>query len=185
MKPPRIRISHIRYFPVQAHWKRLRPFYQSKIIEPFWRFNLRDYAETKSKDHGFKYNYEAREYRTPSDFDGCDWRLGRRGRHPEFWKYVCHSACHWVVDMNLHVAMIAYPKVPWRIVTSQKHSTVWNGSTTDPFLFDLNFLALGVPAKEAWQIASKGRMLKPGRPLRPYVFEPGYFRKPAMQTQGN
>lgn len=36
-------------------------------------------------------------------------------------------------------------------------------------LFDVNFLAIGVSAKEAWSLAVKGRVLKPGSVLRHWV----------------
>lgn len=70
--------------------------------------------------------------------------------------------------MCLYVASTAYPDVPWRIVSSVKHSTVWNGDMKRPVLFDVNFLALGVSAKDALMLASKGRALKPGRLLHPW-----------------
>jgi hypothetical protein len=36
-------------------------------------------------------------------------------------------------------------------VSSQKHSTFWDGAQT---LFDINFLTLGVDPNEAWRVAS-------------------------------
>jgi alanine-alpha-ketoisovalerate/valine-pyruvate aminotransferase len=46
------------------------------------------------------------------------------------------------------------------VVTSDDHSTVWDGETT---LFDLNFLALGVSPAECYRKARrKGVVLKPG-----------------------
>ena len=68
-----------------------------------------------------------------------------------YWKYVCPRACHWVVNFNLFLASAVMPKRPWRIVSSAKHSTVWDG---DSVLFDMNFLAVGVPVEEAWQLAA-------------------------------
>jgi hypothetical protein len=44
----------------------------------------------------------------------------------------------------------AFPKFEWRVVTSRKHSTCWNG---DNLLFDMNFLALDVDVKEAEELA--------------------------------
>lgn len=174
---PVIKVAKLRYFAIVKHWRKLRPLFQSPEAERIWRLNLWDFSRQKATDHKFKYKHVASHYQTPSDHDSCDWRCGIAHRHPEFWKYVCHSACHWVVDLCLHVAMKAYPETPWRIITQRHHSTVWNGSTTDPVLFDINFLALGIEAKEAWEIASRGRFLKPGHPLRPYVFDKGYFRQ--------
>lgn len=134
-----------------------------------------DYAEQRADQNGYKYKYDPDRDRLPMHFDSCDWRFGKRGPNPHFWDYVCHSACHWLVDTCLYVAMTAYPKVLWRIVSYDhdknggSHSTVWNGDCENPVLFDANFLALGVSAKEAWGIASKGKMLKPGRRLRDWI----------------
>lgn len=175
MTKPRIKISRIRYFPVATHWPKLKPLFESPEAERIWRLNLRDFTEQKAATHKFKYNHDPTRYQYPRDHDSCDWRCDHRGPEPRFWKYVCHSACHFLVDLNLHVAMKAFPTVPWRIITQRHHSTIWNGDYNRPVLFDLNFLALGVTAKEAWKIASRGRFLKPGKPLRPYVFDKGHF----------
>lgn len=100
----------------------------------------------------------------PRDFESCDWGWDHRGKEPRYWKYVKHSACHWVVNFNLRLSMLSEPKQLWRIVTSQKHSTVWDGETT---LFDMNFSALDVDPDEAWELANhRGRILKPGKMRR-------------------
>jgi hypothetical protein len=57
--------------------------------------------------------------------------------------YVKHAACHWLVNFALELAQHVEPNRAWRIITSQEHSTVWDGKDT---LFDFNFLALGVTA---------------------------------------
>lgn len=176
MTKPTIKISRIRYFDVVRHWPLLRSHYYSDESSAIWKPNMRDWNEQKAAEHKFPYKYAASRYTTPSDHDGCDWRCGRRGRSPEFWLFVCHAACHFLVDMNLLVAMSAFPKVPWRIVTQRHHSTIWNGDTENPVLFDPQFLALEVMARQAWQIASRGRFLKPGNALRPFVFAKDYFK---------
>lgn len=178
MKAPKIRISKIKYFDIKKYWRRLKPIYQSAVTEAIWKLNMRDWQEQRSAGFGFNCKFDQSKYQLPCHHDSCDWRCDHRGRTPAFWDYVCHGACHFVVDMNLHVAMTAYPKIPWRIITQRNHSTIWNGSTTDPVLFDPNFLALNVTPVEAWKTASRGRFLKPGQPLRPYVFQVGYFSGP-------
>lgn len=177
MKPPKIAIRKIQYYPIAKHWRRLKPFFEYPESEQFWRLNMRDYYEQRMLKHQIPYQHDESKYSTPSDYDSCDWRWCRPGRHPQFWNYVCHSACHWLVDCNLFVATNALPQFQWRIVSSPKHSTVWNGDAKNPVLFDLNFLALEVSAKEAWEIASVGHMKKPGKYLRPYVFYKGYFKQ--------
>lgn len=150
-----------------GHWGMLGPIFRSKECGAIWRANMAEYMEQRASD--FKYKYTPRRYEVPADCDSCDWRCEHRGRQPAFWNYACHSACHWLVDMCLYVAITAYPETPWRIVSSRKHSTVWNGDTLNPMLFDVNFLAIGVSAKEAWSLAVKGRVLKPGSVLRHWV----------------
>jgi hypothetical protein len=100
----------------------------------------------------------------PEDFESSDWRLDHRGRQPRYWRYVKHAACHWIVNFTLRLAMLAKPKRKWRIITSDKHSTVWDGEYT---LFDFNFQALGVSPKECFEDAVIGGwILEPGTYLR-------------------
>jgi hypothetical protein len=109
-----------------------------------------------------------RKGQVPRMFESCDWDIGHKGRSPEYWNYVKHSACHWLVNHNLILAQSVEPNRPWRILTSEGHSTVFDGETT---LFDLNFRALGVPAEESYRIATQGRRareLPPGKFLRVY-----------------
>lgn len=161
------------YFPIQQRWRKLKPIFASSAH--IWRPNMEDFRQQKADTHGFKYTPDSRDT-LPRDHDSCDWRWcreGQRGRHPAFWDYVCHSACHWVADMCLYVAQIADPKTPWRVVSSQKHSTVWNGDMERPVLFDTNFLALGVSAPDALRLASRGgRALKPAQWLHPWNLKP-------------
>ena len=103
----------------------------------------------------------------PRDHESCDWGINHRGKEPRFWRYVKHSACHWLVNFNLRLAQLAEPDRPWQILTSDDHSTVWDGDQT---LFDLNFVALGVPPEECFRLAN-GKQLKPGSELRVYLAE--------------
>ncbi len=104
----------------------------------------------------------------PTEFETCDWQFERRGRHPAYWRYTKHAACHWLVNFTLRLAQLVEPKRPWRIITSQKHSTVWDGGHV---LFDFNFRALGVPASECFKLANK-RELKVGKSMVVHFAEP-------------
>ena len=112
-------------------------------------------------------------HQLPRGFDSCDWRWGTdgplRGPHPAFWKFVCHSACHWLVDLNLFVAVTAWPKVPWRILNAKKHSTVWNSDLRQPLLFDANFLALEINPGEALNLTWNGVHRRPGTFIKSYL----------------
>jgi hypothetical protein len=98
-------------------------------------------------------------------------------------QYTCYSACHWLVNFNLRLASLAEPQRPWRILTSDRHSTVWDGALT---LFDLNFRAFGVPPEECFLLANQ-RQLPIGRYRRvsfaPY-WEDG-LRERAARTAGS
>ncbi len=162
------------YFPIQKHWRKLGPIFKSAEAKSIWLPCMKEYVYSRALEHKYKAKPK-RDYECPAALDSCDWRwcrfdrkTNKIGPHPAFWDFVCHSACHWVVDLCLYVARKAYPKVPWQIMTSDKHSTVWNGDTKRPVMFDVNFLALEVSAKECWQLASKGRKLKPGKWLKPW-----------------
>ena len=69
------------------------------------------------------------------------------------------------MNANLKLAELSEPDREWRILTSQAHSTVWDGKLT---LFDMNFSALRVSPEEAFERANK-RQLKPGKRLKVFL----------------
>lgn len=73
----------------------------------------------------------------------------------------------------MFVAVSAWPKIEWRILTARKHSTVWNGDYRAPLLFDVNFSALKVAPEEALRLAWPGRKLKPHAFLKSYLHKGG------------
>lgn len=166
MRKPKPRFKAARYVDIQKDWRRLKPIYYSKTSAVIWKPCLLEYLECRMEQHGVKFKFQEEDrHEYPSGYDGCDWRCDRRGRRPEFWSFVCHSACHWLVDLSLFVACSAWPEQPWRILNGRKHSTVWNGDCQNPLLFDANFLALEVEPHEALQLAWRGRKL----PVRKYL----------------
>ena len=64
-----------------------------------------------------------------------------------FWKYTASYACHWLVNFSLRLATLVEPERAWRIVTSSKHSTIWDGANT---IFEFNFQAFGIDATKAF-----------------------------------
>lgn len=147
----------IRYYPIARNWSRkIKPHLADAEAQ---RLLVRDFNK-------FTFGRWEREFlpgMMPHDFESCDWWIDHHGPMPRYWNYVKHSACHWLVNFNRRLATLAEPKREWRIVSSQDHSTVWDGHET---LFDMNFVALEVPAEEAWQLATtKGRVLPVGKNL--------------------
>jgi hypothetical protein len=145
----------MRYYDVVRNWgRKIKPHLSDPEVQAVL---VRDFNR-------FTFGRWGREFKAgmkPRDFESCDWEWDRRGRHPEYWGFVKHSACHWVVNFNLKLAERAEPKTLWRIVSSRKHSTVWDGKET---LFDMQFLALEVDPDEAWFLArTKGRALPIGK----------------------
>ena len=149
----------MKYYDIPKHWtKRIDPHIESVRCILTRDFNKFTWGRWRKK---------FTDQDVPHGFDSCDWRWRHKGRHPRYWDYVCHSACHWLVNFNLRLAQLVEPKREWRILTSQEHSTVWDGAET---LFDFNFLALGVPADEAFQLANE-KHLPVGKELKVYFAE--------------
>jgi hypothetical protein len=109
----------------------------------------------------------------PTQFESCDWQCERlfemtgslNSRPPAFWSYTKHAACHWLTNFALRLAQLVEPERPWRIITSQKHSTVWDG---EHLLFDFNFQAMGIEPDECFERAHEEE-LKPGEYMRVHL----------------
>lgn len=150
------------YYPIVKKWRKIKPHLADKT---FNEIMVRDF----NKYTMGRWNKPFEAGMKPLDFESCDWFCDRPGRMPEYWNYVKHAACHWVVNFNLRLAQLTEPARQWRIVTSQDHSTVWDGQNT---LFDMNFLALGIAPEEAYATAKKsGKELKIGQKLVVYYAE--------------
>jgi len=145
----------IDFYPTQKRWAKVGPIYRSDLARAIWHPEMEAYERSRAEDRGYPYRPTPwGEGLTPSHWDSCDWRWtnGRRGPQPGYFAYVVHAGCHWSCSLNLWVAQRAEPDRPWRIITSAKHSTVWDGAET---LWDLQFQALGVTATDAWDMAAE------------------------------
>jgi hypothetical protein len=70
------------------------------------------------------------------------------------------------VNAALRLAELVEPDGAWRIVTSDEHSTVWDGDRT---LFDMQFSALDIDPEECFRLAlHEGIML----PIGEYMILP-------------
>ena len=67
-----------------------------------------------------------------------------------YMNYVVHGACHWLVNFALRLATLVEPDREWRIITSEYHSTVWDGRDT---LFEFNWQAFGELPEECFRAA--------------------------------
>jgi hypothetical protein len=151
----------MRYFCLKKNWRRVKRHLDNPDLNALLVREMNKYTFGRWLDP-----FKLGDY--PADHDSCAWRFEAR-RQPAFWRYACHSACHLLVNWALELAQLVEPGREWRIVSSQKHSTVWDGGET---LFDINFQALGIEPDECWELARKqrdSRVLGPGKRKRTYV----------------
>jgi hypothetical protein len=130
----------MKYYDLKKNWKKAKRHLADKELNDVL---VRDFNK-------FTYGRWREKFtlgRVPAEFESCDWAREHRGRRPAFWQYTKHSACHWLVNFNLRLAMLALPERPWRIITSPKHSTVWDGNDT---IFEFNLQAFGVDANKCF-----------------------------------
>ena len=136
----------MQYFDIQRHWtKRIVPYLADA------EFNRVLNADMKVASIHWGHKFEAGTF--PGDYGCNEWQIGHRGPMPRFWKYIQRGCCHWLVNAYLRLATLVVPGRPWRIVTSPKHSTVWDGDKT---LFDPMYFAFDVDANECWRAARQG-----------------------------
>jgi hypothetical protein len=151
----------MRYYDLKRNWsRRVEPHLADPALNAVLvrDFNMFTYGRwRKPFTHG----------QFPRNFESCDWGWEHRGKEPRFWRYVKHAASHWLVNFNLRLAQLSEPGKPWHVVTSEKHSTVWDGNLT---LFDFNFLAFGIPPDECFALAD-GEHLPPGQELEVFMAE--------------
>jgi hypothetical protein len=148
-----IALTQLKYYDLRKKWKKVeRHLDNPRVVDILVRdFNKYTYGVWRKR-------FTAGQY--PCEFDRCrDWCIGRRGRIPRFWKYVAYRACHWLVNFELELAQLVEPNRKWRIITSNEHSTVWDG---EDILFEFNFLAFDVPPEECFDSAYE-RELEPGQ----------------------
>jgi hypothetical protein len=154
------RSDGMRYYDLQKHWtKKIQPHLADKELNDILVNDLNKLNSSRWRKpfvHGMY----------PCEYGSSEWRCERRGRPPRYWKYTQSGSCHWLVNFNLKLATLVEPQTPWRIVMSDKHSTVWDGERT---LFEFNFLAFGIPAQECFDLAFEdGEVLPPGKFRRTY-----------------
>jgi len=144
-----------RYYDVEGCWsKKLEPHLSDKRLNAIL---VRDFGKfTRGR-----WNLDFRPGDLPRDFEPCDCRSEMHAPHPPYWDYVARHACHWLVNFYLKLASLAEPERPWRIIRSESHASVWDGTYT---LFDPTFLAYGF---EPWDCFSRAyeKEVRPGQPV--------------------
>jgi hypothetical protein len=152
----------MRYYDLKKHWSKVSPHLQNpEVVDAL----VRDFGKYTKK----RYNQTFKAGQYPRDFETCLWDVGHKGREPAYWKYVKHGACHWLANFELKLARLVEPKKPWRIITSDLHSTVWDREKT---LFEFNAQAMGTSPQKCFDLACDEE-LAPGVSLELPECEPG------------
>ena len=138
----------MKYYPIVKNWRKIKKHLNNKQLNDILVFEFNKYT------YGC-WEIEFKHGEFPSKYETCMWDLGIIGRRPTYFRYVKHGACHWLVNFNLKLASLVEPKKQWRVVTSDAHSTVWDGEKT---LFDMNYSALGVDPDDAFERANKEQL---------------------------
>jgi len=155
--PAARRKIEFRYYDLKKNWRKVKPH----LSDPLLNYILVHDVDKFTREELGK-PFTAGKY--PADFDCQWWRTRHKGRtirfHP-FMNYVLDDASHWLVNFTLRLAMLVEPDREWRIITSQEHSTVWDGRDT---LFDFNLQAFGASPLSCYFAASDDE-LSPGEYL--------------------
>lgn len=139
----------VHYYDAVRNWRKISRHLDNVILQNVLVEDFNKYTYGRSRrtfQHG----------QCPRDFESSTWGFDWKGREPSYWRYVRTKACHWLVNFNLMLATLVEPKRKWRIITSDEHSTVWDGQTT---LFDLNYQAFGITPAECFRAAYQEEML--------------------------
>jgi hypothetical protein len=152
---PLTTVPQVAYYDLRKSWRKVKRHLNDKelnaiLVRDFNRFTY----------GGWRKQFKEGMY--PCEFDSCHWTWRHKGRQPGFWRYAAHHACHWLVNFALKLAMLVEPSKQWRIITSNKHSTVWDGDKT---VFEFNFQAFGIAPQECFELAREHE-LAPGAELK-------------------
>jgi hypothetical protein len=135
--------KRMKYYDLKKNWRHVKRHLADKVLNDIL---VADF--NKFTFGSWKQEFTSGQF--PSDFETMDWYSEHRGRRSAFWKYTKAGACHWLVNFNLRLAMLVMPTRPWRIITSDKHSTVWDSDKT---IFEFNFQAFGIDPAECFSLA--------------------------------
>lgn len=152
---------HIRFYDIGTQWNKLRPIFRAPETRDVWFYEMCLWYHYPMCSESLLETFDTihQDKRYPRCFTDCEWRKAQ-GEEPEWFNWACENACHYLVSLNLFVAQTIAPKRKWRIVSSDLHSTVWDGETT---LFDINAYCFKEDIVETWELATaENTQLEPG-----------------------
>lgn len=138
-KPTEIR--DVQYYDVAKNWHTLSKFLDDPEFIHVIGADLNKYSIWYS---GVPFKHG----QLPSSIEP-EWDL-RASLAPDYWRYAFPGACHWVVNGYLRLISLAEPERPWRIISSQRDSTVWDGDKT---IFDITYYVFEQPAQDAFRFS--------------------------------
>jgi hypothetical protein len=146
----------IKYYDIKRNWtQKIVPHLDDNELNDVLK---RDFS-LYTRGH---WGHEFHDDELPEEYETCYWDEGHRGPRPRYWMYTKQGACHWLANFFLRLAILSFPRHDWRIITSDFHSTVWDGKN---FLFDFNYMRIGVPPKECF-ISAYEEELAPGEYMK-------------------
>lgn len=115
------------YYNLKRYWHKVEPHIENREVQYLLVRDFNRYTMGR-------WNQRFQPGMLPRAFETCDWDIdhpdeanGIAEREPAFWQYTKHAACHWIVNFTLELAKLSLPERKWRIISSQDHSTVWDG----------------------------------------------------------
>jgi hypothetical protein len=142
--PKQVAPENIRYYDLKRNWtKKIEPHLDDRELNEILTCDFNKFTWGR---WGKKFG----EKEFPHDRETCFGFFWQRGRFARYRWYTRHDACHWLVNFALRLATLSVPSQTWRIITSDVHSTVWNGRNC---LFDFNWFFIGESAGDCFESA--------------------------------
>lgn len=120
--------NNLKYFNISRNWKILNPVYESDEVKGITIEEMNCYRLLINKEYNVPLETGiSRVFRYPAEFDSGDWRNYRIGRPPLYDRWICTDTCHFSVNIHMEVLTQVFPDIPWRIIKTEKHSTIFDG----------------------------------------------------------
>jgi hypothetical protein len=148
--------SALQYYDLVTNWSKIEPHLGEEELNRILvrDFNIYSLARTGETFTAGMFPQQLHEEWLQRQKDLYDESWDPREGDPQpHWKYVKGQSCHWIANFTLRLAMLVEPQREWRILSGDKHSTVWDGKDT---IFDFNYFTNGVPVDECFENASEG-----------------------------
>lgn len=165
----------LKHYNLSRNWHKFSP--EAPVARQRLDRDLRIYAHHRAleaEDHyrklGYK-NYSSSigyEVGTmPAELDSRCYAI-KAGRPKGYADYILGGGCHWVCNWLLSCIEQVEPNKPWRIVTSDLHTCLWDGNRV---LLDITYQGLDLSIEDSyWNTMCQPsyQCLEPGQELELY-----------------